>query len=386
MPATRRPACTFNHATRDVNGLNQTGPGGSNESPWIREDVTLPMSDASRPVGKHADAFSSWTPPRDAWATSATGRSTTSRDGCSNGTNRWQRIGAGLAAILVQVALLLSVMVERVGSPTVSAPGLAGTTTLQLRFMETRLPGQRHPGTASYRDTAVARVPGPLAKPLVARDMAGPSLPPPSPGVAREAISTGEEASFLSNHGDFGPADRPSDSRRASDYRGALPKADANVMTHDTGGIAYRATRFESSWAPDRENAVSKAIDRATLHAAARLAQGVEVDCAGGTSSPGPTGTTVPTLAIASARCHGTPPPAPVAAQAVLDIQMLAPALPLVDRTRPLASPRSTTGNAAGCATGAFRTGHCSAPGGADDAPGANGSLLPPGTPADPRH
>jgi hypothetical protein len=141
--------------------------------------------------------------------------------------------------------------------------------------------------------------------------------------------------------------DRPPNTKSANDYSPALSGTDSHVMTHATGNVTYHATRFDSTWAPDRENPVSKAIDRATVGSTIKLPHGIAIDCAGGPSSPGGLDTTVPVVALASAGCHGSPPLVAIDARAVLDIQMLAPATPLADSGKPPIASSSAPGDAA---------------------------------------
>lgn len=307
----------------------------------------MPRSDRPASDSKRTNAFSSWTSPRDALFSVVAHRYAAPGKNGSRRTGRLLRMLALLGALLVHLVLFLSVTVALVHKPAALATGLATGTSLHMRFLETALVVRSLPLVSPSTDAVTVRNHPSMAGPVIRPNTLASSILTPTGRAAVPAATPGETAQFPSDHGDFGPVDRPPNTKSANDYSPALSGADSHVMTHATGNVTYHATRFDSMWAPDRENPVSKAIDRATVGSTIKLPHGIAIDCAGGPSSPGGLDTTVPVVALASAGCHGSPPPVAIDARAVLDIQMLAPATPLADSGKPPIASSSAPGDAA---------------------------------------
>ncbi len=287
------------------------------------EDATLPMSDLRRSGGSRDDAFSSWPSPRDA----AFGMVESRRSLQSQRRGRWLGVMALACSIAIHLGLLFGLCVSPTRETDGAARGQTPVTALQVRFIKIRLDAdsRAHASTSTLPTTMQkhsAIVMAPVVPAMKVTNV--PSVSAKTDVVATPAVTEVSNAPPRSDDWNAQPADQ----RNAGPdgYVQAPLQGDANLMKHSTGGVTYKATRFDSSWAPDRQNAIAHAIDRATFHAMVKLAAGVQLDCAGGPSSPEPLRTSIAVLAIASTRCHGSSPSAPVAAKSLIDIQTLATA------------------------------------------------------------
>lgn len=301
------------------------------------------MSELHQSNRCRANAFLAWRSPRQSFSNVAKRRNRATTDRASNSRERSPRVLAWMAVLLIHLALLLSITSALVRKPAASAAFQTTAASLRIRFFETSIRALKGPVNVPATERPSARRHALMARPTGAAVTPDSQRQPPAAALAAPAAAPPAGAMFRSEHGDFAPVDRPTDAASSGDYGQRLPTADAGVMAHGSGGVTYQATRFESAWAPDRENPVSRAIDRTTVHAAIKLG-GMTVDCAGGPSAPEALRTSVPVVPLASVRCHGAPTPAPVAAQAVLDIQTLAPATALVDREPPKDAAATSNG------------------------------------------
>lgn len=229
-----------------------------------------------------------------------------------------RRIAAWAGALFVHLALFLGITPALVHQPTTTPTRVVTADVLQLRFGETHLPAATYSGMTTARDAPSFRSHARVTLPKIQKARPAGLVPAPTGRTSAPASGPAHTTPYRSDHGDFGAGDQADGKGAASDTSQAFPESDAKVMDHGMGGITYRATRFDGSWVPDRENAVSSAIERATIHSSIKLPFGINLDCASGPSATGPTGTSVPTIALASTQCHGARPPAPAAAKAVL--------------------------------------------------------------------
>jgi len=223
--------------------------------------------------------------------------------------------------------------------------GKTGANNLQLRFIEIRLDAHSRTQISTALTTVRRHSASVIKHNAPATDVAKALSVSPTPDVVSTPVLTGAGvAGPRSDDWNAGPLDKGN--AGAIGYVPVLPKGDANVMNHSPGGVTYKATRFDSSWTPDRQNAITQAIDRATFHAVVKIPIGVQLDCAGGPSSPEPLRASVAVLAVASTRCHGSSPSAPVAAKSLIDIQtMAAPSEPSNSASAP-----GRSANKAACA------------------------------------
>jgi hypothetical protein len=270
------------------------------------EDVTVPMSDLPKSDGSNADSFVC----RIASCDARFGMAEHQHAPYSNHRDLWLRIVAMVCSVAIHLALLSSFIRALSWKPTDARSDQNDATRLQLHFIEIALPRPSRPDASRSITPQSARrqprldTPGPVHARRV-------NPTPASLAGVRVSIAQGNNASARSDSWIIESLDKRTADDDARGYIRMLPSADANVMKHGNGGVTYHATRFESSWAPDRENPVSEAIERATLRATIALPHGLAVDCSGGPSSSEALVTSVPVIPLASMHCRGAPTPVP---------------------------------------------------------------------------
>lgn len=144
---------------------------------------------------------------------------------------------------------------------------------------------------------------------------------------------------------------------RVASYIQVRPHEGMDVMARTQGHINYQSTRFDRAWTSRGESSVDTVVRRAvegtTIRWTIALPRGLRIDCAGGPGTPDSAMSALPLLSFG---CHGDPPPPPVASDAVVKIQTMAPAKPLAENPPPevetaVAAAPITFDNAALCAT-----------------------------------
>lgn len=140
-------------------------------------------------------------------------------------------------------------------------------------------------------------------------------------------------------------------------YIQVRPHEGIDVMARAQGHINYQSTRFDQAWTSRGESSVDtvvrRAIEGTTIRWTIALPRGLRIDCAGGPGTPDSAMNALPLLSFG---CHGDPPSPPVASDAVIKIQTMAPAKPLAGNPPPEAETSAaaapiTLDNAALCAT-----------------------------------
>jgi hypothetical protein len=240
-----------------------------------------------------------------------------------------ERLPVVLGIVLVVVLHLVIFISARLGMQPHAreAPRNLSDSALQVRLIDRPPPVPVEAAPPPPPEIPVPKNTPP--RPAAEHHVTTPPQPAPTPQPSREApapgamqATLGPPAPRLFDNGQVKLAPAPASTARTPDFIAQRPQGDDKVMRHDQP-LKYTETRFDSDWAPVRENILQqglrKTVEAVTVKKTFDLGNGARINCG---------------FAIIFLSCGGDPPAGPPKKDGDKRLNM-PPANPLVPGMNP---------------------------------------------------